>query len=157
MIFGAHAIVYARDAERARAFFRDTLEMANVDAGEGWLIFRLPPGEMGVHPTMESAEDGSHELYLMCDDVKRTVSELGRKGVQFTKPVQDHGWGLLTYLRVPGGGELGLYQPRHPTAIDAKGARAPRPRKAPKKAAKKAPKRASGRRAKSRPHARAKR
>lgn len=113
MITGLHAIVYAADADRARAFFRDVLELPNVDAGDGWLIFAAPPAELAVHP----AGGPSHELYLMCDDVHRTVEELAAKGVEFTAPVTDQGWGLLTSLQIPGGGELGLYEPRHPTAI----------------------------------------
>jgi catechol 2,3-dioxygenase-like lactoylglutathione lyase family enzyme len=118
MIFGAHAIVYAKDAERARAFFRDVLGLRHVDAGDGWLIFALPPAELGVHPGEES---GRHELYLVCDDVRRTVRDLEKKGVRFTSPVADRGWGVLTTLEIPGGGEIGLYEPRHPTAIRAPG------------------------------------
>lgn len=118
MINGIHAIVYSRDAERARAFFRDTLRFSSIDAGHGWLIFALPPAELAAHP----AEDhGRHELYLMCDDVHATVAELKSKGVEFTGPVSDQGWGLLTRLRIPGGGEMGLYQPRHPTVIPGPG------------------------------------
>ena len=114
MISGIHAIVYGRDAERARAFFRDTLGFSSVDAGHGWLIFGLPPAELAVHPIEESEH---HELYLMCDDVHAAVADLKSKGVEFTRPVTDQGWGLLTRLRIPGGGEMGLYQPKHPTAI----------------------------------------
>ncbi|MGA2182494.1 MAG: VOC family protein [Bryobacteraceae bacterium] len=114
MISGIHAIVYSRDAERARAFFRHVLGFPSVDAGRGWLIFGLPPAELGVHPI---EEDNHHELYLMCNDVYAAVAELKSKGVEFTRPVTDQGWGLLTRLRIPGGGEMGLYQPKHPTAI----------------------------------------
>ncbi len=114
MIIGIHAIAYSPDADKARAFFRDVLGFSPVDAGHGWLIFGLPPAELGVHPVEDNAR---HELYLMCDDVHATVAELKGKGVEFTQPVVDQGWGLLTRLRVPGGGEMGLYQPRHPTAI----------------------------------------
>lgn len=117
MITGAHTIVYAEDADAARAFLRDVLGLSNVDAGDGWLIFTLPPGELAAHPT-EPATSGTHELYLMCDDINTTVEELTAKGVEFTKPVTDAGWGLLTALRIPGAGELGLYEPRHPTAYD---------------------------------------
>jgi catechol 2,3-dioxygenase-like lactoylglutathione lyase family enzyme len=115
MISGTHAIIYAEDAERARAFFRDVLEWPHVDAHGGWLIFQLPPAELGVHPT-EPGSSGQHELYLMCEDVHATMAALGARGVEFTSPVEDQGFGLLTRLRVPGAGEIGLYQPRHPTA-----------------------------------------
>ena len=115
MINGAHVIVYSRDAEADRAFIRDVLGFPHVDAGGGWLTFKSPPGELAVHPT-----DGpeSHQLFLMCDDVEATMAELTAKGVEFTGPVSDQGWGLLTAIRLPGGGELGLYEPRHPTAHD---------------------------------------
>jgi catechol 2,3-dioxygenase-like lactoylglutathione lyase family enzyme len=113
MITGAHSIVYGPGAEATRAFFRDVLEFPNVDAGDGWLIFRLPPSEVAVHPS-GPAEEGRHELYLMCDDIEATVKELTAKGVEFTSEVSDQGWGLLTSLRVPGAGEIGLYQPKHP-------------------------------------------
>ncbi|WP_151481943.1 VOC family protein [Streptomyces albicerus] len=113
MINGAHVIIYSRDAEADRAFFRDVLQYPNVDAGDGWLIFKLPPAELALHP---SAGPDSHELFLMCDDVAETVTELADKGVEFTKPVSDEGWGLITALRLPGGSELGLYEPRHERA-----------------------------------------
>jgi catechol 2,3-dioxygenase-like lactoylglutathione lyase family enzyme len=111
MIDGMHAIVYTRDANAARAFFRDTLGLPSVDAGQGWLIFALPPAEVAAHP---SEGESRHELYLMCDDIHATVEELRSKGVVFTRGISDEGWGLLTALEVPGGGELGLYEPRHP-------------------------------------------
>jgi catechol 2,3-dioxygenase-like lactoylglutathione lyase family enzyme len=114
MINAAHAIIYSDDAEATRAFLRDVLGFGkHVDAGDGWLIFALPPAEVAVHP---DEHGGRHELYLMCDDINATVAELKGKGVEFTTPVSDQGWGLLTSLKVPGGGELGLYQPRHPLA-----------------------------------------
>jgi catechol 2,3-dioxygenase-like lactoylglutathione lyase family enzyme len=114
MISGAHVIVYSRDAEADRAFFRDVLEYPHVDVGGGWLIFKLPPAEVAVHPA-EGA--GSQELYLMCDDVNATIETLAAKGVTCA-PVSDEGWGLLTSIRLPGGGELGLYEPRHPRATE---------------------------------------
>jgi hypothetical protein len=101
MITGVHAIVYARDAARVRAFFRDVLEFPSVDAGHGWLIFALPPAEAAAHPT-EGKE--YHELYLMCDDVLGTVEKLKSKGVRFTMPIADQGWGLVTRFELPGGG-----------------------------------------------------
>ena len=114
MITGVHAIVYSRDAEADRAFFRDVLGWAHVDAGDGWLIFAQPPAELAVHPI---DDHDRHELYLMCEDVQATVAELTGKGVQFTGPVTDRGFGLLTHLRLPGGGLLGLYEPRHASPL----------------------------------------
>jgi catechol 2,3-dioxygenase-like lactoylglutathione lyase family enzyme len=109
MINGAHVILYSRDAEADRCFFRDVLGCQHVDAGDGWLIFKLPPAEVAIHPT-----DGPdvHELFLMCDDINATIAELTAKGVQLT-PISEERWGLRTSLRLPGGGELGLYEPRH--------------------------------------------
>jgi Glyoxalase/Bleomycin resistance protein/Dioxygenase superfamily len=113
MITGAHAIIYSQQAEDVRAFLRDILGFDSVDAGEGWLIFALPPTELAVHPT-----DGPnrHELYLLCDDVNATVADLKAKGVEFSQPISDQRWGLLTAVRLPGGAELGIYEPRHPVA-----------------------------------------
>jgi catechol 2,3-dioxygenase-like lactoylglutathione lyase family enzyme len=122
MITSTHAIIYAEDAGRARAFLRDVLELPHVDAHDGWLIFKLPPAELGVHPAGDAgdpstgAPSGHHELYLMCDDIEATVAELTAKGVEFTGPVENQGFGLLTRVKVPGAGEIGLYQPRHATA-----------------------------------------
>ena len=119
MITGTHAIIYSDDADATRAFFRDVLQFPYVDAQGGWLIFKAPPAELGVHPVMEdSASSGHHEVYLMCDDIRATVDELRAKGVEFTSDVSDQGFGLVTTLALPGGGELGLYEPRHPTAFD---------------------------------------
>ncbi|HET9139304.1 VOC family protein [Actinophytocola sp.] len=115
MITGAHTIMYATDAEAARGFLRDVLGLSHVDAGDGWLIFRSPPAELAVHP---AEQPGRHELYLMCDDLEATIADLTGKGVEFTGGISDQGWGRLTTLRVPGAGEIGLYQPRHPTAYD---------------------------------------
>src|SRR3982751_4137255 len=114
MINGAHVIIYSRDAAADRAFFRDTLGYHHVDAGQGWLIFKLPPAEVAMHPA-----DGepAHELFLMCDDLEATMADLAAKGAEFTIPVAEERWGLRTARRLPGGGELGLYQPRHPVAI----------------------------------------
>jgi catechol 2,3-dioxygenase-like lactoylglutathione lyase family enzyme len=114
MITGIHAIAYAEDAERARAFFRDVLELASVDAGHGWLIFALPPAELGVHP---AERGGQHELYLMCDDVDATVAELAAKGATFDGGIADRDFGRVATLLVPGLGPLGLYEPRHPSPI----------------------------------------
>ncbi|MGH8915312.1 MAG: VOC family protein [Acidimicrobiia bacterium] len=115
MISGAHVILYSTDTAADRAFFRDVLEWPYVDAGDGWLIFGLPPAEIAVHPT-----DGpeSHEVFFMCDDVDQTMAELTGKGVEFTEPVTEVGWGRLTRLQLPGGGTVGVYEPRHPRATD---------------------------------------
>ena len=118
MIFGAHTIVYSQDAEADRAFLRDILGFASVDAGHGWLIFALPPAEVAVHP---AEANGRHELYLMCDDLAREMQVLAARGVACS-PVQEARWGSITKLRLPGGGEIGLYQPRHPMAIAGPGA-----------------------------------
>ena len=115
MIIGTHAIVYADDADRAREFLRDILGLRNVDAGDGWLNFRLPPAEVGVHPA-GTPDAGRHELYLMCDDVAATVKELTAKGAEFVADISDQGFGLMTTLRIPGAGTLGLYEARHPIA-----------------------------------------
>jgi catechol 2,3-dioxygenase-like lactoylglutathione lyase family enzyme len=109
MISGAHVIIYSNDADADRAFFRDTLRFPAVDAGDGWLIFALPPAEVAIHPT---AESDSHELYLMCDDIETAVRDLNSSNVECSA-VTDEGWGLLTHVSLPGGGRLGLYQPRH--------------------------------------------
>lgn len=110
MITGAHAIIFAKDPEKVRAFLSEVLELPHVDAGDGWPIFALPPAELAAHPS----DDQRHEMYLMCDDIRATVDELKTKGVKFTRPVTDAGWGLLTALEVPGGGELALYESKHP-------------------------------------------
>jgi catechol 2,3-dioxygenase-like lactoylglutathione lyase family enzyme len=115
MIRGAHVILYSTDADADRAFLRDLLDLPAVDAGGGWLILQLPPAEVAVHPADTS---GAVELYLVCDDVEATVADLTGRGVEFESPVSDQGWGLLTTIRLPGGGRLGLYEARHPTAFD---------------------------------------
>jgi catechol 2,3-dioxygenase-like lactoylglutathione lyase family enzyme len=110
VINGAHAIIFSQDAEATRAFLRDTLGLPSVDAGHGWLIFGLPPAEVAAHPT-EGAPH--HELYLMCDDLHATIELLKARGVEFTRDVAEERWGLTTAFRLPGGGELALYEPRH--------------------------------------------
>ena len=114
VITGLHAILFATDAAAARAFFRDVLGWTNVDAGDGWLIFKAPPAEVAMHPVPAGGE--RHEIFLMCDDVAATRAELERKGVRFTHPIEERGFGLTTAFEVPGAGEVGLYQPRHPIA-----------------------------------------
>jgi catechol 2,3-dioxygenase-like lactoylglutathione lyase family enzyme len=111
MITGAHVVLYTRDVEADRAFLRDTLGLDWIDAGGGWLIFALPPAELAAHAT---EAEPYHELYLMCDDINTTVAELKAKGVEFTEGIHEQRWGLTTELRLPGGGRLALYEPRHP-------------------------------------------
>jgi catechol 2,3-dioxygenase-like lactoylglutathione lyase family enzyme len=118
VIAGAHTIIFAEDADAARAFFRDVLGFSSVDAGGGWLIFGLPPGELALHPGPGWGKDvGQHELFFMCHDIEATVAELREKGVEFTTPVTDEGYGLITRFRVPGAGEIGLYEPKHESPL----------------------------------------
>ena len=113
MISGAHMIVYSKNAEADRAFFRDVLGFRSIDAGHGWLIFALPPSEAAFHP---SDGNGAHELYFLCGDLKAEMASLAKKGVSCSK-VHEERWGSITRMKLPGGGEIGLYQPKHPTAI----------------------------------------
>jgi hypothetical protein len=113
MINGAHVIVYSKDPESDRAFFRDVLKFPAVDAGHGWLIFALPPAEAAFHP---SKKNDLHELYFMCDDLETTMQSLKEKKVT-CGPVTEERWGSLTTICLPGGGRVGLYQPKHPTAV----------------------------------------
>ena len=113
MIDGSHMILFSADPEADRAFFADVLEFPNVDAGGGWLIFALPPAEVAMHP---AEGPGSQELYFMCDDIDATISELRAKGVEFTAGIAEERWGRVTRFRLPGGGEVGMYQPHHPRA-----------------------------------------
>jgi hypothetical protein len=115
MIVGTHALIYSKQAKRLRAFVRAKLMLASVDAGDGWLIFALPPAELGVHPTSGTA---FNELYLMCDDLDGTMKDLKRRGVKFVGKVVSAGFGRMTSISLPGGGTLGLYEPRHKTAIE---------------------------------------
>jgi catechol 2,3-dioxygenase-like lactoylglutathione lyase family enzyme len=113
MILGAHIIIYSKDAEQDRAFFRDVLKYPAVDAGHGWLIFALPPAELALHP---SDENGVHELYLMCRDVQAFIAEMRTKQVACS-PVDEQRWGSITRLTLPGGGRIGVYQPKHPSPL----------------------------------------
>jgi catechol 2,3-dioxygenase-like lactoylglutathione lyase family enzyme len=122
VITAAHVIAFAEDAEAARDFFRETLELPSVDAGGGWLIFALPPAELAVHPGGGWGEgQGGHRLFLICDEIERTVAELKEKGVEFTGGIEEEDWGLLATLVVPGHGEVGLYQPTHPSPLPGVG------------------------------------
>jgi catechol 2,3-dioxygenase-like lactoylglutathione lyase family enzyme len=107
-------ILYSNDAEADRAFFRDVLGFKSVDAGHGWLIFALPPAEAAFHPSTGSS---AHELYFMCEDLTAEMAVLATQGVECSA-VQEERWGSLTMVRLPGGGKIGLYQPKHPTALN---------------------------------------
>jgi len=113
MIYGAHVILYSKDSDRDRAFFRDVLKYPSADAGHGWLIFALPPAELAVHP---SDTNDVHQLYLMCDDVHAFIAEMKGHDVTCT-PVQEERWGSLTSMVLPGGGKLGVYQPKHASPL----------------------------------------
>ena len=114
MISGAHVILYSKNADADRAFFRDVLGFQSVDAGHGWLIFALPPAEAAFHPAVQHGD--AYELYLMCDDLQAEIASLATKGVECSA-VQETRWGSITKMQLPGGGEVGLYQPKHPTAL----------------------------------------
>jgi catechol 2,3-dioxygenase-like lactoylglutathione lyase family enzyme len=116
MINGLHALIHAQDADQVRAFFRDVLGFRSVDAGHGWLIFALPPAELAIHPT-EKGEPARHELYLMCDDLNATMANLKARGVTCGE-ITEARWGSITAIEVPGAGKIGLYQPKHPTALE---------------------------------------
>ena len=109
MTTGIHFILYSKDAEADKLFFRDILQLTNVDVGHGWLIFGLPPSELAVHP---SKTNGQHEIYLMCDDIKIFVQQMAKKKI-ICSEIQNQGWGQLVQLSSPGGGKIGVYQPRH--------------------------------------------
>jgi hypothetical protein len=109
MIIGAHSIIYSTNPDADRDFLRDVLELPHVDVGGGWLIFGLPPAEVAVHP---SELNDVHEFYLMCDDIEALIADMKKRGI-LSSPVQDESWGLITRVTLPGGGKLGLYQPRH--------------------------------------------
>jgi hypothetical protein len=123
MLIGAHAILYSKNAEADRAFLRDVLRLSNVDVGGGWLIFALPTSEVAIHP---ADNDVKHELYLMCADISDFIEVMKRHGIE-CGPVSDERWGLLTQLQLPGGGRLGVYEPRHPRPKPLSGPRVRRP------------------------------
>jgi len=116
MIHGAHVIIYSKDAEADRAFFRDVLKYESADAGHGWLIFALPPAEVAVHP---SEANDVHELYLMCDDVRAFIEEMEKRKVKCAR-IEEQRWGSITRLTLPGGGKLGVYQPKHASPLKAR-------------------------------------
>jgi catechol 2,3-dioxygenase-like lactoylglutathione lyase family enzyme len=113
MFSGAHVILFSADPEADRRFLDETLGFPNVDAGAGWLIFKLPPAEMAVHP---SDGESRHELYLMCDDIRTLLTELEHEGVVISAPLREERWGFIAQIRLPGGSELAIYEPKHPVA-----------------------------------------
>lgn len=134
MITGNHFLLYSKDPEADRAFFRDVLEIPHVDAGEGWLIFAMSPAEMGIHPLEGefSQQHAGHQLlgavlYLMCDDLQASIALLKAKNVRCTK-IENAGWGMVTTIPLPSGGSIGLYQPRHQTALKLRSKSKPRPK-----------------------------
>jgi len=122
MIRGVHTMFYTAEAEALRAFLRDKLGLHATDVGEGWLIFDLPEAEMGCHPAdpAKGAASGTHDISFYCDDIQQTVAELKARGVEFTQPVADHGYGLVTFFKVPGNFQVQLYQPRYTKNTDRK-------------------------------------
>lgn len=119
MITGAHSIIYSSDPEADRDFFKNILKFPNVDIGHGWLIFGLPPSEVAIHPSDKS---GSSEFYLMCDDIKLFLKEMAKNNVKCS-PVDEQRWGLITHLTLPGGGKLGVYEPKHARPPEVKSAK----------------------------------
>ena len=113
MLTGAHVVIYSKDAEADRAFFRDTLGFRSVDAGHGWLIFRLPAAEVAFHP---HDQNNMHEMYFMCDNLKTQMAALQKRGVRFGEIAEEQ-WGTRTTIALPGGGEIGLYEPKHPVTF----------------------------------------
>jgi hypothetical protein len=143
MIRGIHGLFYSSDPDATRAFFREKVRLPGSDVGEGWWIFDLPEGDLGVHPTDDPAEAGTHDVSFFCDDIAGTVAELTGRGVRFTKPVEDHGYGLVTWFEAPGGITVQLYEPRYVKG----GPRRPEGRRPPRRAAAKP----AGRAGKARP------
>jgi hypothetical protein len=113
MIRGMHAMFYSSEPEKLRAFLRDKLGLPGFDVGEGWLIFNAPEADVGCHPADQDTPSGTHDISFYCDDIEATVLDLKKRGVEFTMPIEDHGYGLVTRFAVPGGFDVQLYQPRY--------------------------------------------
>lgn len=147
MIRGIHGLFYSSDAEATRKFFQTKVKLPGSDIGEGWWIFDFPEGDLGVHPIDHGGKPGQHDISFYCDDIEGTVADMKSRGVKFTGPVEDHGYGLVTYFTAPGGITVQLYEPRYQKgasrkAAPAKKKAAPAKKKAApakKAAAKKAP------------------
>lgn len=152
MIRGIHGLFYSTDPEATRAFFRDKVRLPGSDVGEGWWIFDFEEGDLGVHPVEDPGDAGTHDVSFYCDDIEGTVRELKSRGVVFTAPVADHGYGLVTYFKAPGGIQVQLYEPRYVKGASIpkkRGSSAAKSKPAPKKSAraksKRAPKKTAGR------------
>jgi len=118
VIAGTHALIFSEDAEATRAFFREVLGFPHVESHPGWLIFELPPAELGIHPGPGwSGQTGQHELFFMCHDLRKTIEELTAKGVEFSGGIDEESFGLVTKFKVPGAGEVGLYEPTHSSPL----------------------------------------
>lgn len=148
MIRGIHGLFYSSDPDATRAFFREKVKLPGSDVGEGWWIFDLPEGDLGVHPVEDASEAGTHDVSFYCDDIAGTVAELSGRGVRFTKPVEDHGYGLVTFFEAPGGITVQLYEPRYVKGGPRKPEGRRPPRRAVTKPAGRATKRPSGRKKK---------
>jgi predicted enzyme related to lactoylglutathione lyase len=125
MIRGIHGLLYSSDPEATRRFFREAVRLPGNDVGEGWWIFDFPEGDLGVHPVEDASDAGTHDVSFYCDDIEGTVADLRGRGVEFTSPVEDHGYGLVTHFTAPGGIRIQLYQPRYRKASSHK---KPKPR-----------------------------
>jgi catechol 2,3-dioxygenase-like lactoylglutathione lyase family enzyme len=113
MIRGIHGLFYSTNPDETRAFFRDKVKLPGIDVGGGWWIFDVSEGDLGVHPVEDPTDAGTHDVSFYCDDIQGTVAELKARGVEFTQEVEDHGYGLVTHFRAPGGITIQLYQPRY--------------------------------------------
>ena len=133
MIRGLHGLFYSSDAAATRAFLRDALRLPSSDVGDGWLIFDLPEGDVGVHPIDERGEPppNTHDVSFYCDDIQGTVADLRSRGVEFKTEPQDHGYGWVTYFTMPGGVEVQLYEPRYEKASAPAAAQTAKPAKKP--------------------------
>jgi predicted enzyme related to lactoylglutathione lyase len=132
MIRGIHGLFYSSDPEATRAFFRDQVRLPGSDVGDGWWIFDVAEGDMGVHPAEDPSYAGKHDVSFYCDDIDATVADLKSRGVAFTKDVEDHGYGLVTYFAAPGGVTVQLYQPRYVKASSGRVAKRQKSRRAAK-------------------------
>jgi hypothetical protein len=149
-INGTHLLLYTTEADRVRALLRDVFGFKHVDAGDGWLIFRTPPSEVGVHPA-EDGNQGTHAISFICDDINKTIAELRAKGVDVDAEPADHGYGIVTMIHLPGGCDVQLYQPRHPIAAEIKSSASTRTTTPARAATRRARKESSARRKTKRP------